>query len=71
MPFLGTEGAAEHRLCAEHVEEVHGDAHTGHLFRLAHAGDGPAAALHDGIAYEELLQRILALAISRASPAAA
>ena len=30
-----------------------------------------AAALHDGIAYEELLQRILALAISRASPAAA
>ena len=28
-----------------------------------------AAALHDGIAYKDLLQRIVALAIRRASPA--
>src|SRR5437016_9677285 len=38
---------------------------------IARIEEFAAAALHDGIAYEELLQRILALAISRASPAAA
>jgi D-alanine-D-alanine ligase len=38
---------------------------------IARVEEFAAAALHDGIAYKDLLQRIVALAISRTSPAGA